>query len=215
MDDGSSSRQSDSSLPEELIAATTRTLVTHGIADLTTQKIADEWGRSQALVHYYCGTKEELLVAYLEHVRESVAVSYEAHADDPPEDRVRWLLTRSFAGTPVEADRVFRTALIELHAQAPHHEEYRAVLEGMEEDARAFLTAAIEDGIEAGTFRNVDVAATVTFLLSAQDGGVVRTDLLGRDTDRDSLTRAFENYVASTLLAESASPSDEDTGGRH
>ena len=53
---------------EAVMAATHRALCTHGFADLTTQRIADEWGKSKAALHYHYDTKEELLRTFLDHL---------------------------------------------------------------------------------------------------------------------------------------------------
>jgi AcrR family transcriptional regulator len=55
-----------------LLDAAETLLVTKGVADITTRKVADKAGVNQALVHYHFGTIEELLLAVLERVSASV-----------------------------------------------------------------------------------------------------------------------------------------------
>jgi AcrR family transcriptional regulator len=55
-----------------LLEAAETLLITRGVADITTRKVADQAGVNQALVHYHFGTIEELLLAVLERVSQSV-----------------------------------------------------------------------------------------------------------------------------------------------
>lgn len=55
-----------------LLDAAENLLITKGVADITTRKVADKAGVNQALVHYHFGTIEELLLAVLERVSGSV-----------------------------------------------------------------------------------------------------------------------------------------------
>lgn len=50
-----------SEVDEEIMEATYRALREHGYADLTIKRIAAEYGKSTAAVHYHYDTKEELL----------------------------------------------------------------------------------------------------------------------------------------------------------
>jgi AcrR family transcriptional regulator len=47
-------------------------LISKGVSDITTRKVADKAGVNQALIHYHFGTMEELLLAVLERVSQSV-----------------------------------------------------------------------------------------------------------------------------------------------
>lgn len=196
----------------EIMAATRQALAKHGVTDLTTHRIADEWGKSQSLLHYYYDTKEELLVSFVEHLRAQSNEAYQSHASEPPLDRLWWFLTRDLRETVTDDQRAFSTALLELHSKAPHNENYREALSGYEDDAREFLTTAIRDGIEEGTFREVDPAEVAMVLLSAHDGGILRTSVLGRTDDASTVRAGLETYVRSVLLSDPARFDDLDRG---
>lgn len=196
----------DTTTEDELLQATGRALRAHGVGDLTTQKIADEWDKAQSLVHYYYDTKEELVVAYIDRVREGLEADYESHADDPPLERIRRFFTADL-GEPADGPDV-GTVLLELHAQAPHNDAYRQALDDLEETARRFVEQAVRDGVEAGVFRDVDPAATAVLLLSAHDGAIVRARMLGRTDDADLARAGLDAYLRDHLLAEAA---DDDT----
>jgi AcrR family transcriptional regulator len=190
----------------ELLEATGDAIAKHGVADVTTQKIADEWGRAQSLLHYYYDTKTDLVVAYIEYLHEGLSEAFEARADDPPLERLEWATVRDLCDT----SQARSLALFDLHGNAPYEERYQAALNDFEDDARAFVEAAIEDGIEDGTFRDVDPETTTALLLSAHDGGILRSATLGRESDGDLIERAVERYVRDLLLAQDVR---EDWGG--
>lgn len=187
----------------ELLWATGRALGDHGVASVTTQNIADEWGRAQSLVHYYYDTKEDLVVAYVDFLRERRQVEYAERADDPPLDRVEWMVAGGLGAAPDDTANV--NALYDLHGEAPHNERYQRALDGFEEDARVFLADAIRDGVEDGTFRPVDPEAAALFLLSASDGVLLRTVSLARTADGPLFRQGATQYLRDVLLTEDAS----------
>lgn len=185
----------------ELLEATGDAIAEHGVSDVTTQKIADEWGRSQSLVHYYYETKEELVVAYIEYLHEKISREYAEHDDDPPLERLEQAVVWNDGDGENSPASL---ALFDLHGNAPFNERYQNALNELESEARDFLERAIEDGIEAGTFGSVSPAEVATLLLSVHDGGILRTATLGRKTDGELLKSGIERYVTHVLLTEEA-----------
>jgi len=53
---------------EEIMRATYRALQEHGYADLTIKRIAEEYGKSTAAIHYHYDTKDDLLAAFLDYI---------------------------------------------------------------------------------------------------------------------------------------------------
>lgn len=182
----------------DLLEATERAIADHGVSAVTTQDIADEWGRAQSLVHYYYDTKADLVVAYVEYVRELLRAGYDDRSDDPPLDRLEWAAV--VGSSRLDAPNAMTLALFELHSQAPHDDRLRDALNDLEDAAREFVEAAVADGIADGTFRDVDPAVAATMLLSAHDGGLLRTGTLARDADVDHLRAGAEQYVRNVLL---------------
>lgn len=200
--DGDQVTENRTDTERELLDATGAALAEHGVAGVTTQKIADEWGRSQSLVHYYYDTKADLVVAYIEFLRATQRERYAARADDSPLARIEWLVLTDLAPNDDVANTV--NVLYDLHAEAPHNDRYRAALDGFEVDAREFVETAVREGIEAGRFRDVDPAVVTAFLLSASDGARLRTVSLGRTADAAAFRAGAEQYVADMLLTADA-----------
>lgn len=197
-----SANQSDrGDAKRELLEATGDAIAEYGVSDVTTQKIADEWGRSQSLVHYYYETKTDLVVAYIEYLHDGMAREYAEHADDSPLERLERAVVRDVVEDEIQSASL---PLFDLHGNAPFNERYRNALDDLEAEGRDFLETAIEDGIEAGIFRDVSPAEVATLLLSAHDGGILRTATLDRQADGTLLESAIEQYAADVLLTEQA-----------
>ena len=177
----------------------------HGYADLTMQDIADECSKSKSLLHYHYDTKEDLLVAFLEHIISDSEARIAARADDPPVDRlvqfVGW-----FVFAPDEADReAFHIALLELRTQGPFNERIREQLARSDRLLRGTVADILADGIETGAFRDVDVEETAALLVATLDGARTRQITLAgsvRDDEPDGYTRE----VAETALRRIVGP---------
>jgi AcrR family transcriptional regulator len=224
------SAAADGSTPEAIMGATYRALCEHGYADLTMQDIADESDKSKASLHYHYDTKEELLLAFLDHL-------YDAFTDDVGEtdgdDAVDRLVTfvdellcpaeqtdesRSESGRDGTSDQgtgsdgpndgadefeEFQTALLEIKAQGPYVEAYREQLERVDAFVRGRVREIVADGIDEGTIHSdVDPDDTAAFVATLVDGVNTRRVALG-ETD-GSVRDTFLAYVRENLVAPDA-----------
>ncbi|MFC7187817.1 TetR/AcrR family transcriptional regulator [Halorubrum yunnanense] len=174
------------SAADEIMDGVYRALRAHGYADVTMQDIADECSKSKSLLHYHYDTKEDLLVAFLDYVITDSEARIRAHADDPPAERLA-----GFVGWFVfEADAVdreaFHIALLELRTQGPFNERIREQLVRSDRLLRGTVADILESGIEAGTFREVDVEETAALVVATLDGARTRQITLIGGTDEGS-----------------------------
>ncbi|EMA67711.1 TetR family transcriptional regulator [Halorubrum aidingense JCM 13560] len=170
------------SAADEIMDGVYRALRAHGFADVTMQDIADECSKSKSLLHYHYDTKEDLLVAFLDHVITDSEARIDAHADDPPTERLA-----QFVGWFVfEADAVdreaFHIALLELRTQGPFNERIRDQLARSDRLLRGTVADILEAGIEQGVFRDVDVEETAALLVATLDGARTRQITLSEGT---------------------------------
>jgi len=184
---------------EEIMEATYEALCEHGYADLTVQRIATKLEKSTAAIHYHYDTKDELLVAFLEYLLDGMDEWLKADDEDAPRERLSSLLDSLLPEEP--HDEGFTVAMTDMRAQAPHNEAFREQF--VERDAYTLdlLAAAIEDGIEEGTFREVEPRGAARSLLTIADGGWSRYVVLDDD---DALVRArgtAREYVEGSLEA--------------
>ena len=171
------------SAADEIMDGVYHALRAHGYADATMQDIADECSKSKSLLHYHYDTKEDLLVAFLDHVISDSERRVAAHADDPPAERlagfIGWFVFERQA-----ADReAFHIALLELRTQGPFNEPIREQLTRSDRLLRGTVVDILESGIEAGVFRDVDVEETAALLVATLDGARTRQITLSGGTD--------------------------------
>ncbi|ELZ25623.1 TetR family transcriptional regulator [Halosimplex carlsbadense 2-9-1] len=235
------SAAADGSTPEAIMGATYRALCEHGYADLTMQDIADQSDKSKASLHYHYDTKEELLLAFLDHLYDAFTDDVgTTDGDDAVERLVRFVdEVLCPAERTDEADgesdggetgsdgpdddgtgeyEEFQTALLEIKAQGPYVEAYREQLERVDAFVRGRVRDIVAAGIDEGTIRSdVDPDDTAAFVATLVDGVNTRRVALG-ETD-GSVRDTFLAYVRANLLAPDADvaadlePDSETNGG--
>lgn len=185
---------------EEIMEATYEALCEHGYADLTVQRIAEKLGKSTAAIHYHYDTKDELLVAFLAYLLDGMDEWFDADPEADPRERLASLLDSLLPAEPHD-DR-FTVAMLDMRAQAPHNEAFREQFVERDDYSLDRLATTIEDGIEAGVFREVDPAEAARSLLTIADGGWSRYVVLDDDDALVAARETAREYVASTLVAD-------------
>jgi AcrR family transcriptional regulator len=178
---------------EMIMEATYRAFCEHGYADLTMRDIADEFEKSRSLLHYHYDTKQELIIALLEHLVTAYGEMRTSLGDDPVAD-LEQFVGESLLGPdePGFEFLQFHAALLELRAQAHRNEVYREQLAASYQVFHDLMTRIIRSGIEDGSFREVDPEGYATLLLDAADGARTRAITLGHEED---LERARERIL--------------------
>jgi len=186
---------------ETIMGATYRALCDHGYADLTMQDIADETDKSKAALHYHYDSKRDLLYAFLDYLYDEFTDRVRDPAGETPAARLEAFVDDVL--TPPEQDpddRVaFRTALLELKAQAPYDEGIRERLERFDEFLHAQVRECVAAGIADGSFRAVDPDDTARFIVTTLDGAQSKQVSVGQDID--CTRRMLHAYVETHLVA--------------
>ena len=185
----------------EIMDGVYHALRAHGYADVTMQDIADECSKSKSLLHYHYDTKEDLLVAFLDHVITDSERRIEAHADDPPTDRlvqfVGWFV---FDADAVDRE-AFHIALLELRSQGPFNDRIREQLDRSDRLLRGTVVDILESGIEQGVFRDVDVEETAALVVATLDGARTRQiTLSGGEDGIETPEPTYTRTVAESTL---------------
>ena len=201
--------RTESSVPpdvhETVMEATYRALCANGFASLTMQDIADEADKSTSLLHYHYDTKQDLLVAFLRYLIDRFEERFEDTEDEDPEKRLRGFVSRML---PEEGERGeeeydrFGLAILEVRMQAPYEDAYREQLRTNMKVIRTRLADVIREGIEAGTFRDVDADRTARLIVDAFDGARSERVTMGWDEAPADVAAALEEFVFSTLVLE-------------
>lgn len=111
--------------------ATYDALCRHGYADLSIQKIADEFDGGKSLIYYHYDDKQELMVSFLECMKQRIESDPEDISELPPKQRLDELLERAMAVEDSEMWNL-RRALMEMRAQTPHNEEFSDKLQSID-----------------------------------------------------------------------------------
>lgn len=182
--------------------ATYLALCEHGYAGLTIQRIGESFEKSKSLLYHHYDDKDELLLAFLQFMLEEHESSVPETDDDGPRERLDAVVDAMLPPELSAEHRGFTAAMVELRAQAAHDERYR---EQFAEHDRAFqdhLVDVIEEGIETGTFRDVDADRVAEFVGTTVTGAMTRRVTGGDDQAATTAREALDTYVDHVLLAD-------------
>jgi AcrR family transcriptional regulator len=172
---GEDTAESEPSTEDEIRWAAYGVLVEEGFDAFTTQKVADEAGVSQSLVHYYYDTKADLVFAMfasgVDHLTE--AVEERADAADPRDrllELARYML-RGDGMDDMESAVDFARLLLEIEAQAPYDDRLRESIEHNVDFLESYVADAVREGVESGRFRAVDPESFAATYVAAIGAG--------------------------------------------
>jgi AcrR family transcriptional regulator len=187
---------------ERMLLATLRVLSEHGYAGLSIQRIADEADLSKSSFYHFFDDKDDLLLAFLDFMLGQYGLPFdEADLDDPVDALDQYLDFALHGATgdlafPIEDfDPGSGRPYVELRAQAAHDDDYRERFTTIDGNVHDRLADTIQDGIDQGVFRDVDVHATAELLVTVMLGGLFRratSDRVDVDAVRTELDRLLE-----------------------
>ena len=181
-----------------IMRATYAALCEHGYADLTIKRIAAEYGKSTAAIHYHYETKDDLLAAFLEYLIDQFVETIHDVETTDPEQRLDMLLDTLL----VEPDeyRGLLIAMLEMRAQVPHKEAFADRFRQNDEYIRYTLETVIDHGIKEGVFAEVDAEHVARALLTIVDGARTRAVVLDEPDTLATARQAADEYVSAVLL---------------
>jgi AcrR family transcriptional regulator len=183
----------------EILRATKRALVEHGYSGLSTEKVADEFGRSQSLVHYHYETKDDLLAAFVEFYSEQFRDMLSTIENRTPENRLAAFVALITGNAAVPEVRSLNLAMYELQADAVRKPVVQEAMSGYHETLTDFLVETIDEGISAGVFVDDDPRRTADLLLSALDGALLQQYTLGIEAVERVAFDGLTEYVLANL----------------
>lgn len=185
---------------EAIMEATYRALCAHGYADLTIQKIGDEFTKSKSLVYHHYNGKDELLLDFLEFMLERFEADVIGDEDADADANLRAVLDHVVPETVPEERAAFRRAMLELRAQAAHDDDYRDHFTRSDGLFHDHLARLLRDGIEQGVFRDVDTDRVAAFLLTAFDGAMLKRATTDNEAAVRATRRELDAYLEARLL---------------
>lgn len=187
---------------EAIMFATYRALRTHGYADLTIQRIGDEFEKSKSLLYHHYEGKDELLVDFLEFLLDRFEQDVPLDGNEDAETQL-WTLVDHLHPVPLDAvRRDVMTAIVELRAQAPHDDAVRKQFTLSDRYFQDRIATVVREGVETGEFREVDPDAAAAFLFSTLHGSLLRRLTADDGSVGEVVEREVEAYVDEHLLGD-------------
>ncbi|WP_435180363.1 TetR/AcrR family transcriptional regulator [Halorussus sp. AFM4] len=185
-----------------IMEATYHALVEHGYAGLSIQRIADQFDKSKSLLYHHYEGKDDLLVDFLTFYLDYLQRETMVPPDAPAAERLRTFFAGIDPADPARTDE-FVGVFVELRAQAVQCDDYEQLITRTDEYIREYLASIIEDGIEQGSFREVDPDRTAAFLVSILDSVLLRRTTT---TDDEAVARdvldELDHYLETRLYRE-------------
>ncbi|WEL16841.1 MULTISPECIES: TetR family transcriptional regulator C-terminal domain-containing protein [unclassified Halorhabdus] len=191
--------RSFSETDEAIMRATYRALREHGYADLTIERIADEYGKSTAAIHYHYDTKDDLLAAFLDYVIDQFVETIHEVETTAPEQRLELLLDKLLVDP--KDHRNFLIALLEMRSQAPYNDAFEDRFRQNDEYVRYLLETVIDHGIKAGVFVEADSEHVARAIMTIVDGARTRAVIHGETDTLSTARRAADEYIEAVLFA--------------
>lgn len=172
---------------DEIMEATFKAFCKHGYADLSIQKIADEFEKGKSLIYYHFDDKEDLMLSFLDYMMEKAELG---QGNGSPENQVDSMLDKAL-GIEDEEQWRFRKAFQEFRVQAQHNEEFQ---EKFREADEVFLDRVSDIMSEAGS-EEPEVAAEI--FLSMIEGSISRKVSTGDREGLEELKEEIKETISS------------------
>lgn len=186
---------------ERIMQAAFEALATHGYADLTVARIADEFAKSKSLLYYHYDGKDDILRSLLDYATDQFLATLDAESTDDPAANLREFVDQLLPESPSGDVLTGRRVILELRGEAVGNPDFRATFTAMDERLRERVVAEIEAGVERGRFAVDDPEAAATELTLLLNGALVES----ATTDHDVTPRARTLlYARIEALAEGA-----------
>jgi AcrR family transcriptional regulator len=196
-------RKSAAATRDLLLDAATSLMAERRSPDISLADIAERTGMSRALVIYYFGSKEGMLLAVLDlGVSQAVAGLAElAVADLPVKTKLRMHisgLVRTYIQVP------YANQLLQLMMLPDNPGRAHKVAEIYVRPLSEFYQSIIEQGAREGVFRVVDARLFYFMLVGATEhftaSGLVMSDIFGEPGITEVLQRRYEAFLYETAL---------------
>lgn len=179
---------------EEIMRATYLALCRYGYADLTIERIGDEFPKSKSLIYHHYDGKDALLLDFLDFMLAGFERSVQVDEDVDPRQRLGSLIEQLFVHPLTGPDLEFTRAMVQLRAQATHDERYRAYFTRSDRFFTDRVRTILDAGIEEGVFDSAASTSFPTLLLAIFIGSMHRRVTVEED-DTPKIRAQVEQLV--------------------
>lgn len=182
--------------------ATFRALSEHGYADLRMRDIGDEFEMTRPVIHYHYNSKHELISSFLEYLIAQYKDDVDADEGEDHWERLRIRIDRCMFGPEIDGfDHWERmTVYHELFSQAQHNDVHRELFNEHYEGMVVGLADAIREGVEDGTFAEVDAMELAQLLTDVIHSARARRISLGQADAPERARVAIDAFVLTSLV---------------
>ncbi len=188
---------------EAIMKATYDALLEHGYADLTIQRIGDEFDKSKSLLYHHYDSKDALLVDFLAFMLERMEGTIPLEEADAAAERLRIGFDHVFTDFLTGSNEEFNRAMTELRAQSAHDDSFREQFTRNDRYFESRVEDVLEEGIKQGTFRDVDTNRVATMIVTIMQGAMFQATT-STEPDLDAIRAELDAYMNSRLLADDA-----------
>ena len=175
---------------QALLDAAERLLVEVGHAGITTRRLAEEAGLNHGLVHYYFGSRENLLLRVLERFTGRLIARQRAmYAAELPFVE-KWRTAMRY----LDADREYQKVWCELQALAWNRPDLREPVARVNDEWRAVLTEALAEPRERYGIE-MPLDALVSLVITFNEGLILER-LSGIETGHRELLEWIDSWLA-------------------
>jgi len=179
--------------------ATYDALCKYGYANLTIQKISDEFEKSKSLMYYHYDSKDDLLVEFLQFALEQFTTDLMVNKTNDPETRLRDLINRLLPRTIDDDDhKQLGVAIFELRSKASFDESYYNKITEIDDFLREQIAELVEIGIEEGVFREVDPDEVANMVVAIINGTMV--ERVTAETNINAIRSGLFDYLNNYLF---------------
>ncbi|EFW91479.1 transcription regulator [Haladaptatus paucihalophilus DX253] len=199
MTSSDSSGEKWTSAEEEIMRATYRALLSHGYANLSMSRIAEELDKSKAAPYYYYDSKDELLVSFLDYSVDQFEETIDTRESDDPKETLDRVIEKLLPLQPDETEQQLQTVLVELRAQAVTNGAFREQFTRLDEKIVTAIHEIIQQGIDDGVFRDVDSTRVAEHILATITGTRYCHATTNRETAIAVTRVSLSSYIDSEL----------------
>ncbi|AHG00102.1 TetR family transcriptional regulator [Halostagnicola larsenii XH-48] len=194
--------ENPSNTREEIMGATLATLLEHGYADLTIDKIGDEFAKSQSLIYHHYDGKDDLVLETLEFMLEAFRTKSIEGPVEEPRDALEEVVDQLFERSIDDDERQSMAALFELRAQATHDEAYRSHFNRSDDVFEDLIVDIVEAGIDRGVFQPCNPEGVAATLITMINGTIMRRSTSEDDEWVGDVREEIESYLEACVYAE-------------
>lgn len=186
---------------EEILAATYRALRRHGYAELTIQRIGDEFEKSQSLIYHHYEDKDDLVLACLEFMLERFQTEFVDAEIEAPRAALETTIDLLLVTDPDPDRLAFHRTLVDLRAQVSHDPTFAEHFARSDRLFQDRLAAILAAGVDRGTFQALDPDRVATLLFTTITGAFYRDATSDDRAWVDDLREELDEYLEMRVYA--------------